>query len=248
MWKNIVEPDRSQMALRRMRIACWIPRASNKHSGCVILTDFPLQQWLREDTSVLRCTYFVCLVMTGTVSEPGYCSQYSDCTTGCVSDESFGFCHSGTRDFSHIRKAQPVSDVHVASYSVGMLRSASGVRRPRCKSNHSPPSDNLRLSTSGAIPPNPYTFMACLGTTWLYFTSKNCSNMYSFDHKTLMVRNKIVLQSVLLYVYYRLWKTNLTVGCILATGIFVAIATESEVCEWISVAGYTKRNVFCLSL
>lgn len=55
--------------------------------------------------------------------------------------------------------------------------------------------------------------------------------MYSFDHKTLMVRNKIVLQSVLLYVYYRLWKTNLTVGCILATGIFVAIATESEVCE-----------------
>ena len=27
------------------------------HSGCVILIDFPLQQWLQERASVLRYTY-----------------------------------------------------------------------------------------------------------------------------------------------------------------------------------------------
>jgi len=32
MWKNIVEPDRPQMTIRRMRIACCIPN-TNTHSG-----------------------------------------------------------------------------------------------------------------------------------------------------------------------------------------------------------------------
>ena len=32
----------------RMRIACWIPKATNTHSEYVLLIDFPLQQWLRE--------------------------------------------------------------------------------------------------------------------------------------------------------------------------------------------------------
>ena len=32
MWKNI-EPDRSQMkTIRRMRIACWIPKATHTHT------------------------------------------------------------------------------------------------------------------------------------------------------------------------------------------------------------------------
>ena len=37
-----------------MHIACWIPRATNTHSGCVILT---LQQWSHECPSMLRYTY-----------------------------------------------------------------------------------------------------------------------------------------------------------------------------------------------
>jgi hypothetical protein len=32
MWKNIVQTDRPQMAIWRTRIACWIPKATNKHS------------------------------------------------------------------------------------------------------------------------------------------------------------------------------------------------------------------------
>ena len=61
MWKNIVEVGRTQMAIWRTRIACWIREATNTHSGCVILNAFPLQ-WLRERASVLRYTYFACLV------------------------------------------------------------------------------------------------------------------------------------------------------------------------------------------
>jgi len=31
MWKNIVEQGRSQMTIWRMRVACWIPKATNRH-------------------------------------------------------------------------------------------------------------------------------------------------------------------------------------------------------------------------
>ena len=31
MWKNIVESGRPQMTIWRLRIACWIPKATNTH-------------------------------------------------------------------------------------------------------------------------------------------------------------------------------------------------------------------------
>jgi len=62
MWKNIVERGRPQMTLRRMRIACWIPKATNTRSEYVILIAFPLQQWLYESVSILRHTYIFYLV------------------------------------------------------------------------------------------------------------------------------------------------------------------------------------------
>jgi hypothetical protein len=62
MWKNIVEPDRLQVTAWRMRIACWIPKATNAHSGCVMLIAFLLQQWLHERAFLLRYTYIGCLV------------------------------------------------------------------------------------------------------------------------------------------------------------------------------------------
>ena len=48
MWKNAVERGRSQITIRRMRIACSKTEAANTHSGCVILIAFTLQQWLYE--------------------------------------------------------------------------------------------------------------------------------------------------------------------------------------------------------
>ena len=52
MWQNIVQPDMPQMTTWRMRIACWIPKATNTHSEYVILIAFPLQQCLHD---VTRC-------------------------------------------------------------------------------------------------------------------------------------------------------------------------------------------------
>jgi len=37
MWKNTVQTtDRTQVSIRRMCIACWIPKATNAHSEYVI--------------------------------------------------------------------------------------------------------------------------------------------------------------------------------------------------------------------
>ena len=48
------------MTLRRVRMACWMPKATNAHSECVILIVFPLQQWLHGRASILRYTYIAC--------------------------------------------------------------------------------------------------------------------------------------------------------------------------------------------
>jgi len=71
--ENIVEPDRPRMAIWRMRITCWIPKATNTPSEYVILIDFPLQQWLHERASVLRYVshYLYCSISTNT----GICLQ-----------------------------------------------------------------------------------------------------------------------------------------------------------------------------
>jgi len=47
MQKNIVELDRPELTNWCMHIACWIHKATDTHSGYVILV-FQLQQWLHE--------------------------------------------------------------------------------------------------------------------------------------------------------------------------------------------------------
>jgi hypothetical protein len=39
---------RPQMAIWRMRTACWIPNATNTHTEYAMVISFPLQQWLLE--------------------------------------------------------------------------------------------------------------------------------------------------------------------------------------------------------
>ena len=55
----MAEPERPQMAIWRMRIACVIPTATNTHLEYVVLTTFPRQKWLHECASVLRYAYIV---------------------------------------------------------------------------------------------------------------------------------------------------------------------------------------------
>ena len=65
MWENIVERGTPQTTKWRMRIACWIRKATNTkahtHTGCVIIIAFPPQQWLRERAEMLRYTDTACL-------------------------------------------------------------------------------------------------------------------------------------------------------------------------------------------
>jgi len=55
-WKNIVEPDRPQMTICCVCIACCIPKAihTHIHREYVTLIAFPMQQCLQERASVLR--------------------------------------------------------------------------------------------------------------------------------------------------------------------------------------------------
>ena len=62
IWKNIVEPDRQQMTVWRMHIACWIPKATNTLSESVICIAFPPQLWLRKCATVFHCMYIAHLV------------------------------------------------------------------------------------------------------------------------------------------------------------------------------------------
>jgi hypothetical protein len=67
-WKNIVELDKLQMAIWRMRIASWSPKATDTHSEYVILIAFPQQQWLHERASML-CLYIQCSIYVGESNE-----------------------------------------------------------------------------------------------------------------------------------------------------------------------------------
>ena len=62
MWKNILEPGRPQMTIWRMCIACWVSKATSRHSEYVIIIALTLQQLSHERISVLRYTYIACLV------------------------------------------------------------------------------------------------------------------------------------------------------------------------------------------
>ena len=63
MWKNITEPDRPQMSAWRLRMACWLTKATNTHSKYVVLIASQLQQWLHKRVFVLRYTYIVYFVI-----------------------------------------------------------------------------------------------------------------------------------------------------------------------------------------
>ena len=54
MSNSMVEPGRTQMTIRRMRIACCIPKATNKLLEYIILIVYTVHEWLRERASLLR--------------------------------------------------------------------------------------------------------------------------------------------------------------------------------------------------
>jgi hypothetical protein len=59
MWKNIVQPDRPQMEIWRMHIACWLPTATNTDSEYVI---FILATIVARTRLAVTYTYVACPV------------------------------------------------------------------------------------------------------------------------------------------------------------------------------------------
>jgi hypothetical protein len=62
MWKNNAERVRLQMTIWRLRISCWIPKATETHSEYVVLIVLPVQQWLLESVYMSLYKYIACLV------------------------------------------------------------------------------------------------------------------------------------------------------------------------------------------
>jgi len=60
MWKKYCRAREATCRYGGMRIACWIPEATNTHSEHVIFIAFPLQQRLNDRASLLGCTYIDC--------------------------------------------------------------------------------------------------------------------------------------------------------------------------------------------
>ena len=48
MWENMIEPDKCESIIRRMRIACWMTKATDTHSEYVTFIALPRQRGLRE--------------------------------------------------------------------------------------------------------------------------------------------------------------------------------------------------------
>ena len=76
MWKNIVEPDRPQMTIWRMRIACWISKATNTHSEYELLLSTATMGSRTRLNVMLYANFlsFCCKSMAQTFS--GFSRQY----------------------------------------------------------------------------------------------------------------------------------------------------------------------------
>jgi hypothetical protein len=65
MWKNAVKPGRPQMTIWCMRIACWIPKATNTHTEYVIVINFPRNNGC---TNAPQCHFICTLPVLSTIA------------------------------------------------------------------------------------------------------------------------------------------------------------------------------------
>ena len=68
MWKNTVEPGRTQMTILRKPIISCVTQATDTLSEYVKINTFPLQLPMRESASLFTFTSFGCLVVINITS------------------------------------------------------------------------------------------------------------------------------------------------------------------------------------
>ena len=120
-WKNMVDLDRLQIIIMPcMRIVCWITKATDTHSECVIHIAFRRQQRLREGISILRLQYIVCIVKNNVISNNDTCwitypIIFIEKFTVLISfGEATGFCQSRQEAMSMFCSQSPVQPSAVA--------------------------------------------------------------------------------------------------------------------------------------
>jgi hypothetical protein len=128
LWDN--EPVRPQKTVRHMRIARWIPKATNTRSECVIRSAYPQQQWLHERASNLSYSYIHCLscfVCIYTTSESAVlCTQQPLREYGMSCVFTFVYATSHTKPLAifciHLRLQSTMQqDVFIARYQCVVL-------------------------------------------------------------------------------------------------------------------------------
>jgi hypothetical protein len=72
----MVDQDRPQMTIQRMRIACWITKITDTHPEYVTIISFPLQIWLRKRAAVSRYKFIACLVKGQNETSDGLSSTF----------------------------------------------------------------------------------------------------------------------------------------------------------------------------
>ena len=123
MWKNMVGPDRPQMTkIRRIRVTCWVPKATDTHWEYVILAAFPWQQWLGERASMLLYTLPFppsppppsgILYVTLEISRPLCpCHAFCDCWLNCCTGHSYLQIFVDLRKYCHVHLDRTNSDLY----------------------------------------------------------------------------------------------------------------------------------------
>jgi hypothetical protein len=126
MWKNMVQSDRPRMRIWRMRIACWIPKATNTHSVYAIFIALPLQQWLHERASVLRQTWIAILPVTA-VQAMRWCHLPSTCPDIATSGFPECYCPCGTHIAPSLWEWRSSQRSYVTAGSSAVLGRSTGL-------------------------------------------------------------------------------------------------------------------------
>ena len=75
--------------VRSMRFACWITKATDASSECIILTAFRRQGWVNKRASLLCYTYIACLVSLNKVKQLAFLAETSDLLARCAQLRTF---------------------------------------------------------------------------------------------------------------------------------------------------------------
>jgi hypothetical protein len=152
----MVQPDKPQTTIWRMRIACKIPKATNAHAEYVIVVAVPLQQWLDERAAMLCYTYVACRVVSSFRRWLTVVKMYTTSLVGVVSKLQAGqptnrdFIPCKARDFSSTQT--PRRGLKPTVILFGEYCGWSGRGREAHRSRHI----ERKLTKSGAISPYPY--------------------------------------------------------------------------------------------